>query len=140
MSLYFSHHSSARGREFREGKEKCFLTNRESFRFWWARPFPSPLVEMSEIDYNLPVARPIALRTSGQHPAHPKPHADTAEYERLYKESIEHPTQFWDRVSPSPPSPASFLPSFLASKLLEIHLRTLWGSSRLPSRSLEELG
>lgn len=60
---------------------------------------------MAEIDYNAATAHPIALRTSGQstNPAHHKPHADTAEYERLYKESVEHPTQFWDRVRPVPP-------------------------------------
>lgn len=56
---------------------------------------------MAEINYHAAPTHPIALRTSGQSndPNHKTPHANTAEYEKLYKESIEHPAQFWDRVS-----------------------------------------
>lgn len=48
---------------------------------------------------NAPPTHEIALRTNGSLEKHHKPHADTAEYQRMYKKSIEHPAQFWDEVS-----------------------------------------
>jgi hypothetical protein len=41
---------------------------------------------------------PISHRNSVEGSGH-KPHANTAEYEKLYKESIQDPTGFWDKAS-----------------------------------------
>lgn len=49
-------------------------------------------------DYRSATLHPIATRTSG-HKDYKKPHADPEEYKRMYKESIEDPTKFWDEVS-----------------------------------------
>jgi hypothetical protein len=57
---------------------------------------PEQAAELHE--YRNAPTHPIAHRTSGKHAHHKKPHADTAEYERMYKESIEHPAKFWDKV------------------------------------------
>ena len=62
---------------------------------------------MTEVDYRAVTTHPIAHRTSGKSDKHHKPHADTAEYEKLYKESIAHPAQFWDRVRAAPLWPCS---------------------------------
>lgn len=55
---------------------------------------------MAEHDYRSAKTYEIAHRTSGQSndEAHLTPHASTEQYEKLYKESIDSPNQFWDRV------------------------------------------
>jgi acetyl-CoA synthetase len=50
-------------------------------------------------DYRNVPTHEISHRTNGKSDKHHKPHADTAEYEKLYKESIDHPAQFWDRMA-----------------------------------------
>ena len=74
--------------------------NFENFVNFLEKPTKS-LEIMADVDYDAVKAHPIAHRTSGQsnNVAHLKPHADPEEYAKLYKESIEQPTQFWDRVS-----------------------------------------
>jgi len=55
---------------------------------------------MAELhEYRQVPTHPISKRTDGSSSEHHKPHANTEEYEKLYKESIEDPTGFWDRVS-----------------------------------------
>lgn len=49
----------------------------------------------SEHQYNAPT-HPISKRNDGS--SH-KPHVHEEEYRKLYAESVEHPAQFWDRVS-----------------------------------------
>ena len=50
-------------------------------------------------DYRSAPTHPISKRTDGSSKEHHTPHANTEEYERMYKESIEDPTGFWDKVS-----------------------------------------
>jgi len=55
---------------------------------------------MAELhEYRQVPTHPISKRTDGSSSEHHKPHANTEEYEKLYKESVEDPTGFWDRVS-----------------------------------------
>lgn len=54
---------------------------------------------MAEIDYHAAPTHPISVRTNGSSAKHHTPHANTEEYQRMYKESIENPAKFWDEVS-----------------------------------------
>ncbi|GAA5920340.1 hypothetical protein JCM1841_005571 [Sporobolomyces salmonicolor] len=55
---------------------------------------------MAELhEYRQAPTHPISKRTDGTSEKHHKPHANTEEYERMYKESIEDPTGFWDRMA-----------------------------------------
>lgn len=47
---------------------------------------------------------PIAKRTNGTGP-YKKPHIDEKTYLSMYKESIEDPTAFWDKVRSSASDP-----------------------------------
>lgn len=53
---------------------------------------------MAETDYKSVKSYDVAHRTNGKSGQHKVPHADAAEYERLYKESISSPEKFWDKV------------------------------------------
>jgi len=51
-------------------------------------------------DYRSAPTHPISKRTDGSSKEHHTPHANTEQYEVMYKESITQPEVFWDKVSP----------------------------------------
>ena len=99
---------------------------------------PTSLFTMTEVDYKAVTTHPISVRTSGKDVKYHKPHADTAEYEKLYKESITEPTQFWDRVRPPSPclrssrDPAPFVSRGAPAEQRSLLPAALWAASVRP--------
>lgn len=58
-----------------------------------------PTTMSTEHDYNVP-SHPVSHRNSVEGSGHVA-HANTEQYEKMYKESIQDPTAFWDKVRSS---------------------------------------
>jgi len=56
---------------------------------------------MSDVltEYRAVKTTPIPHRTNGQSAEHKKPHCNTEEYKKMYEQSINDPTAFWDKAS-----------------------------------------